>query len=250
MCVNVRKGINPTCPNQISKQYKFLVDFTVLDSESHDTSEAHGAHYDIMFIGLVRPHESRIFYIQRHLGQRFLQSIYMKKVLLDLANTSRVDNILGLLGRRRRGNVAQARELVEGTRVLAVEVTRVGERVHLAVAAENTGAGRGGRRVDDAVQLTSPRRARVLGGVDAREDAALNQDVATLANLEAMRRVLPVVVDGVEDRVAAHLGGTARDVVDVVVLEGDLVVGALVSSVALSLVREKYRIASDALTVK
>jgi hypothetical protein len=35
------------------------------------------------------------------------------------------------------------------------------------------------------------------------------------------RAVVPVVVDRVEQRVAGHLGGAARHVVDVVVLEGD-----------------------------
>lgn len=39
--------------------------------------------------------------------------------------------------------------------------------------------------------------------------------------------VVPVIVDGVEEGVATDLGGTARHVVDVVVLEGDEVGGAV-----------------------
>ena len=41
------------------------------------------------------------------------------------------------------------------------------------------------------------------------------------------RVVVPVVVDGVEKSVGLDLGGTAGGLVDVVVLEGDLVVGAV-----------------------
>lgn len=39
-------------------------------------------------------------------------------------------------------------------------------------------------------------------------------------------RLVPIVVDSVQDGVASELGGTAAEVVDVVVLEGDLVVRA------------------------
>lgn len=50
-----------------------------------------------------------------------------------------------------------------------------------------------------------------------------------LAEVDTLRGIqgwTHVVVHGVQDGVASELGGTAREVVDVVVLEGDLVIRA------------------------
>lgn len=62
---------------------------------------------------------------------------------------------------------------------------------------------------------------------DVLEDAALDEDVGSGADLEGVAGggvVVPVVVDGVEQSVSADLGGTAAHVVDVVVLEGNHIV--------------------------
>lgn len=58
------------------------------------------------------------------------------------------------------------------------------------------------------------------------EGAAFDQDVGVFA-CECVAGVkAPVVVDGVEKGAAVDFGGAARGMVDVVVLEGDLVVCA------------------------
>lgn len=67
---------------------------------------------------------------------------------------------------------------------------------------------------------------RVLGGDDVLEDVALGDDHGARVNLKGVARVgVPVVVDGVEESVAGHLGATARGMVDIVVLEGDEIGG-------------------------
>lgn len=62
------------------------------------------------------------------------------------------------------------------------------------------------------------------------EYATLDKDVAARVNLKGVPRgrvVVPVVVDGVQKGVAGNFGTAAREVVDVVGLEGDEVVGAV-----------------------
>lgn len=59
------------------------------------------------------------------------------------------------------------------------------------------------------------------------EHVALGEDLSARVDLEQVPAALvPVVVDGVQERVACDLGGAARGVKNVVALEGHEVVGA------------------------
>lgn len=102
----------------------------------------------------------------------------------------------------------------------ASEVTRRAECVQHAVVAEVgvahlVGAGaRGGE--DAAVDRTLLDRV-----VDVLEDVALCNDLGAAADFESVALdLVPVIVDGVEEGVAADLGSTSGSVVDVVVLHG------------------------------
>jgi hypothetical protein len=60
---------------------------------------------------------------------------------------------------------------------------------------------------------------------DILEDVTLSEDLCAGIDFEGVLAVcVEVVVHGVEESVAADLGGAARGVVDVVLLEGDEVV--------------------------
>lgn len=144
--------------------------------------------------------------------------------LLQLAETGAGGTSLGGRGGAGGGNV------------LALEVGQEGG----VAGGEGAGAA---ERVDDAGTAQVGRADGVGGGVgggeqlaldvgqDGRghvlEDVALGQDHGARVDLEGVvgRRV-PVVVDGVQERVAGDLGAAARGVVDVVVLEGHQVARA------------------------
>lgn len=118
-----------------------------------------------------------------------------------------------------------AAELVEDGAVGHGEVTRVIVAVGDTVTAKSARASRlHGGVVDD---VGGGGIAVLVDGGDVTEDVTLSQNVSARADLEAVAAgLVPVVVDGVQHGVASELGGTAGEVVDVVVLEGDLVVGA------------------------
>lgn len=59
------------------------------------------------------------------------------------------------------------------------------------------------------------------------EDVAFSNDHTTSSIVEGMARIgVPVVVDGMEKRVATDLGTAARSVVDVVTLHCDQIIGS------------------------
>lgn len=130
--------------------------------------------------------------------------------VLDAAVRSSLGNILAL-------------EVAEEASAGATESTRAAEAVELTVAAKSgsTRGTAGGNTEELALDTLL-----VDGVLDVLEDVALSKDVARV-NLEGVvRDIVEEVVDGVEESVAGDLGATAGDSVDVVVLEGDQVVGA------------------------
>jgi hypothetical protein len=87
------------------------------------------------------------------------------------------------------------------------------------VSAAGTGGGGGGYK--DLARC----RVGEDGGRDGLENVALDQGVGARGDIESVARVgVPVVVEGVPDRVKLELWRTARGVVDVVAIEGDQVV--------------------------
>lgn len=109
--------------------------------------------------------------------------------------------------------------LVEGTRAAkGIELARVSEigRTDLV----RIGIGRGEQVASQAAGLN--------GGIDVLEDIALSENRGTSSNLKSVTgRVIPVVVDGVKERVAADLRAASAKVVDVVTLQRDHVVAAV-----------------------
>lgn len=129
---------------------------------------------------------------------------------LDIGVRSSLGNILAL-------------EVAEEAGAGATESTRAAEAVDLTVAAERGSAsGTAGGNTEELALDT----LRVDGVLDVLEDVALSKDVARVDLEGVVRDVVEEVVDGVEESVAGDLGATAGDAVDVVVLEGDQVVGA------------------------
>ena len=105
-----------------------------------------------------------------------------------------------------------------GVGVGAGEGAGAAEAVGLTGAAEVLGAGGiGAAAREEATGATGAKRC-----LDVLEDAALDEDLGAGVELKGVSlAVVPVVVDGVEKRVAADLGGAAGHVVNEVVLEGD-----------------------------
>jgi hypothetical protein len=140
----------------------------------------------------------------------------------NLSVTCRRHDGLGVSGTASRSNVL-AREVHQECGVLVTERTRASECIEDTIAPKigiavlvggGVGAGEG--------------LALDLGddGRDVLEDVALGQHHAARVDLEGVAaavRLVEVVVHGVEQRVAADLGRAAREVVDVVVLQGDQV---------------------------
>lgn len=122
------------------------------------------------------------------------------------------------------GNVLARKVGQEASGGLA-QSTAGAKDVDLARAAQRRRAAGAVRGRGHAEHLAGERGGLDLNG-DILEDVALGQDVGAGADLEGVAGgcvVVPVVVDGVQQRVAANLGGAARHVVDVVVLEGNQV---------------------------
>ncbi|KAI3481829.1 hypothetical protein L1887_55537 [Cichorium endivia] len=146
---------------------------------------------------------------------------------LDLAVTSILANA-GNNARSRRGRSdVLALEVGQEVGVAnAVERAGAAESVDLASVAESGGADGVGAGVRGGEDL-----AAGGAGVDGRghvlEDVAFGDDGGAGADFEGVAAVgVPVVVDGVEERVAADFGAAAAGVVDVVALEGYEVAGA------------------------
>ena len=116
-------------------------------------------------------------------------------------------------------------ELGENINGGAGEVTRVGERVGLASAADVGAAG--GGVAGGGEELTLEGGALDCGG-DTGEGVTLSKNVTTGADLEGVVRVVvPVVVDSVQVGIALDLRSTATGLVEVVTLHSNLVTGAV-----------------------
>lgn len=140
---------------------------------------------------------------------------------LNASETSGVDNVLGNSCSRSGGDVL-ALEAGEEAGVSAGKGARGAVGVHLAVVAEVCLAG----SVVGAGGEDLARETGLGGRIDVLENIALGENVGTGVSLEGVGDGVEVVVNGVEQSVACNLGGAARGVVDVVVLEGDGVGGA------------------------
>lgn len=148
---------------------------------------------------------------------------------LDGAVTSSAGQASDGGGRVGSRDAVRAAKLAEDIGVGEGEVARARVRVDLALSSEVAGAGGGGGGVVHHVGLTTV--TVLVDGRDVGEDVALGKDVGTGSNLEAMAAGLVplfwkdvmsvrwsrgvvlgsimkayVVVDGVEDCVAAELG--------------------------------------------
>lgn len=151
------------------------------------------------------------------------QRLISNKVLsLGHAEASGGHDALGAVVVRSTSN-GLALEVAEEASVGATESTRAAEAVELTVAAKrsSTRRARGGNTEELALVTLG-----VDGVLDVLEDVTLSEDRARV-NLESVvRDIVEEVVDGVEESVAGDLGATAGNAVDVVVLEGDEIVGA------------------------
>lgn len=144
---------------------------------------------------------------------------------LDLANTGlRLDGRSGSLVGGSGCNIAKVRQ--EARVASTSEIARIGKSVDSASAADVLLADSGGRGVIDSEQAAAG--GSVLdGSLDTGESVALGEDLGSRRDLEGVAGVvLPVVVDGVKQGVAGDFRGTAGRAVDVVALEGDLVLRA------------------------
>lgn len=107
----------------------------------------------------------------------------------------------------RRGNVL-ALEVGQEISRAAREGSRAPKAVDLASVAEIGGAGRVGAGAWAGEELAG--EAGLDGCSDVLEDVALGHNLGASADLEGMTGIIvPVVVDCVEEGVAADLGGTA-----------------------------------------
>ena len=139
----------------------------------------------------------------------------------DLTNTSSASNSGA---RRSSGSNRLALEIGQEGSISSTKSTRATESVQLAGVAKGGSAGSIGSGSGGTEQLSSVAEKR---GHDVLEDVALSNDLATGSDVESVARVgIPVVVDGMDERVSADLGAAAGGVVDVVVLHGDEVGGA------------------------
>jgi hypothetical protein len=141
--------------------------------------------------------------------------------ILDLANTS-----LGLDGRSISSSSSSgiALERAKNRSIRALKRRAAGVCIRRASVLDSSLAlsGAAARRSKDAAFVLQH------GSLDVVEDVTLRQNLSARgAVVEGVAGVvLPQVVHGVEDGVAADLGRAAAGVVDVVALQGDLVVGA------------------------
>lgn len=147
-------------------------------------------------------------------------------LLRELAHTSVGSDVSNDTGSSSSSSNSAALEVRKEVGVVRRESARATESVDDTVTAEVglAGGAVGGR--GDSEELTGDGALHRLDNI--LEDVALGEDVGTGADLEGVAAVvIPVVVDGVEKSVATNLGRAARGVVNVVVLEGDQVVGSV-----------------------
>lgn len=151
----------------------------------------------------------------------------MLQLQLDLAEARVLGHACDNTRSRGSGSDVLALEVAnEVGRASAVECTRAAKGVDLASTSQARrayGVGASAGRGEDL----AARGTGVDGRDDVLENVALCNNRCTSADLESVAvDSIPVVVDGVQESVAADLGATAADVVDVVALQGDHVVGA------------------------
>lgn len=147
----------------------------------------------------------------------FCSPLETRRLQITLASVG-LDGRSQARGRLSRSNILAVEVNQEAGVGSASEVAGRSESVQHAVVAKvrvanlvGAGAGRG---EDAAVD-----RALLNRVVDVLEDVALCDDLGAAADFESVALdLVPVVVDGVEESVAANLGSTSGSVVDVVVL--------------------------------
>lgn len=135
---------------------------------------------------------------------------------LDLTNSGSVSNT-----RARRSSTSNrlALEVAEEASISSSKSTRATESVQLASVAQIGTASSIGRGSRGTEELSSVAQKR---GDDVLEDITLGNNHTTGSDVESVAGVgIPVVVDGVDQRVTTNLGAAARGVMDVVVLHGD-----------------------------
>ena len=120
---------------------------------------------------------------------------------------------------RSRSNIL-SREVSKERSISLAESTRRSEPVNLANTTKVSTTLSIGSSIRRSKQLS--RNRRLNNSRNVLEHVAFSKDVAAGTNLKRMSRVrVPVVVDGVQEGVTLHLGGTTTGVVDVVTLHGD-----------------------------
>ena len=108
--------------------------------------------------------------------------------------------------------------------ISSTKSTRATESIQLTGVTKVGSAGSISSSSSSTEQFSSVAEKR---GYNVLEDVALSNYLTAGSNVESVARVgIPVVVDGVNERVSADLGTAARGVVNVVVLHGDKVGGA------------------------
>ena len=175
----------------------------------------------VMDKGLWREPDAEVYYVQRSDRISTLTKLSRRRSNLSHAETSGGHDALGGVVVRGRSN-GLALEIVEEASAGTTERTRAAKAVDLAVSAESrsTSATTVGNTEELALDTL-----RVDGVLDVLEDVPLGKNAARVDLERVLGNIVEEVVDGVEESVAGDLGATARDTVDVVVLEGDHVVG-------------------------
>ena len=162
------------------------------------------------------PQESNIYRIET---RTTIPSLQQTLHPLDLTNTSGIRHIGA---RRPSASNALPLKVAQERRVRSPQRTRATKGVNLAHMSQRRTANRIRPRTRAAEKLPGVTQQR---GIHILEHVALRHDVRPV--VESVTRVgVEVVVHGVQQGVAADLGGAPRGVVDVVALEGNQVVGA------------------------
>lgn len=148
----------------------------------------------------------------------FLLPSLVSKSRLDLANTSVGSDTAGNTASRHSTSNILALEVNQESGIDGAEAARATERIDLAHTAQRRRADLVGGGIGASEDLADALEERCD---DVLEDVALGQDVGVAgAAVERVPAVgVPVVVHGVQQRVAADLGRTSRCVVHVVALE-------------------------------
>lgn len=156
---------------------------------------------------------------------------HLSHLFACLQNVTSVRGDRGLHGARSRASSRNRLASKVGQEVgrRLAEGTAAAKDVDLAAAAQGRGALAGVRSSGHSEHAAGEGRGLDLDG-DVLEDVALGEDHGAGADLEGVAGagvVVPVVVHSVQQGVAGQLGRAAREVVDVVVDEGDHVRGAV-----------------------